>query len=51
VDNISLRLEVRNDIANGPAYYRGAVPQSADGRPRPNAANQDTVTLGFTAWF
>lgn len=45
--NISVRLELRHDQANGPIYFAGAVP--ADGSA--NAASQDTILLGVTTWF
>jgi hypothetical protein len=51
-DNVSVRLEYRHDAAGGPTYFRGAVARDAmTGAFVPNAASQDTLTLGATTWF
>lgn len=51
--NASIRLEYRYDAAGGPLFFAGTV--AGDGsalRPfLPNAATQQTVTLGVTAWL
>lgn len=51
-ERVSFRLEYRHDHAAGPVYFQGAV--AGDGLTTPfvpNAASQDTLTLGATAWF
>jgi hypothetical protein len=45
-EHITFMLEYRHDEAAGPSYFRGAVTADA-----PNAASQDTLTLGITAGF
>ncbi len=51
-DNVSVRLEYRHDAAAGPTYFRGAVATDmTTGAFVPNAASQDTLTLGLTTWF
>jgi len=50
--HLSVRLEFRHDGARGGLFYRGSVPVSGSDRtPVLNAASQNTVTLGATAWF
>lgn len=50
--HLSLRVEFRHDGAMGGLFYRGAVPVDATTRePVLNAASQNTVTVGATAWF
>jgi len=50
--HLSLRVEFRHDGAIGGLFYRGAVPVDATTRePILNAASQNTVTAGATAWF
>ena len=43
-DKLSVRLEYRHDAGSGPLYF-GSDPEL------PNKKSQDTVTLGFVAWF
>jgi hypothetical protein len=53
-DNISVRLEVRHDQADGLLYFTGdtiAGDGSAKSPYLPNARSQETVLLGATAWF
>ncbi len=51
-DNVSVRLEYRHDHAAGPTYFRGTVASAPMTMAFvPNAASQDTLTLGMTAWF
>lgn len=51
-ERVSFRLEVRHDQAAGRAYFQGAVAGDGVAAPYlPNAAAQDTLTLGATAWF
>lgn len=52
-DAVSLRLEYRHDLANGPAYVSGtSAPDPLDpGVFVPDARSQDTLLLGMTAWF
>lgn len=51
-ERVSFRLEVRHDQAAGPAYFQGTVAGDGVTTPfLPNAAAQDTLTLGATAWF
>lgn len=52
-DNMSVRLEVRHDQAQGTLYYRGAVAGdgSATAPYAANAKSQDTLLLGFVAWL
>lgn len=51
-ERVSFRLEARHDQAAGPAYFQGAVTGDGVATPYlPNAAAQDTLTLGATAWF
>lgn len=50
--HLSLRLEFRHDGALGGLFYRGNVPVDAATRaPIFNAASQDTIAAGATAWF
>ena len=53
VDNLSVRLEYRHDVAEAPLFYGRQV--SGDGSAAapfvPNARTQDTALLGATAWF
>lgn len=52
-ENLSVRLELRHDVASAPLYFKGSV--EGDGSAeRPyvaNARTQDTLLLGATAWF
>ncbi|WP_053231837.1 outer membrane beta-barrel protein [Sandaracinus amylolyticus] len=51
-DHVSLRLEYRHDEAAGDAYFAGEV--IGNGTTEPfvrNAASQNTITVGATAWF
>lgn len=51
-NHVSLRIEYRHDHAAGPSYFAGTV--MGNGTVVPfvrNAATQDTLTLGATAWF
>jgi len=51
-DNLSVRLEYRHDQADGDIYFRGDVPRDAVTKADvPNAHQQDTLTLGATAWY
>lgn len=53
-DNISIRLEIRHDQADGLLYFTGdtiAGDGSAKAPYLPNARSQETVLLGATAWF
>ena len=45
-DSVSFRFEYRHDHADGAMFFAGDVVGDA-----PNAASQDTVTLGAVAWF
>jgi hypothetical protein len=45
-DGLSVRLEYRHDRADRDAFFGGTVTADA-----PNRRDQDTVTLGATAWF
>jgi hypothetical protein len=50
--HLSLRLEFRHDGAMGGLFYRNSVPVDATTRePILNAASQNTLTAGVTAWF
>ncbi len=50
--HLSLRVEFRHDGATGGLFYRGSVPVNAMTRePILNAASQNTVSVGVTAWF
>jgi len=53
-DNISFRLELRHDQADGLLYFTGDT-LDGDGSARspyvPNARRQQTLLLGATAWF
>ncbi len=50
--HLSLRLEFRHDGAMGGLFYRNSVPVEATTRePILNAASQNTLTAGVTAWF
>lgn len=49
--NISFRPEYRHDHASDPMYYSSLSSTDAGGRYLPDATNQDTLTLGMTAWF
>ena len=51
-DNLSVRLEYRNDRASAPMYFRGQVATDiATGTDIPTAKSQQTTTLGAVAWF
>jgi Putative beta-barrel porin-2, OmpL-like. bbp2 len=51
-DNVSVRLEYRNDRASAPMYFRGQVATDlATGTDIPTAKSQQTATLGAVAWF
>jgi hypothetical protein len=53
-DNISVRLELRHDQADGLLYFTGdrVVGDGSTASPyRPNARSQQTLLLGATAWF
>jgi hypothetical protein len=53
-DNVSFRVEVRHDQADGLLYFKGrtiAGDGSAASPFVPNARSQQTLTLGATAWF
>ena len=52
VDNLSVRLEFREDRASVPIYFSGTV--NADpvtGLDIPTATSQQTLTLGAVSWF
>ena len=53
VDQLSVRLEYRHDVAAAPLYYGRSVAGegSATAPFVPNARTQDTMLLGATAWF
>jgi hypothetical protein len=53
VDNLSVRLEYRHDVAAAPLYFgRKVVGDGSAAAPfLPNARTQDTALLGATAWF
>jgi hypothetical protein len=51
-DHFSFRIEYRHDASDRTVYFRGAVPSDpVSGLPLGNAASQDTLTCGATAWF
>jgi hypothetical protein len=50
-NNLSVRLEYRNDRANAPMYFRGQVTTDLTGIDVPTAKSQQTMTLGAVAWF
>jgi hypothetical protein len=50
VDHLSLRVEYRHDGSDSPMYYRGTVPV-VGGTPVLTATDQQTLTLGASAWF
>jgi hypothetical protein len=52
VDGVSVRLEVRHDHAADDVFFGGTVEGDGVTTPFvPNRRQQDTVTLGATAWF
>ena len=53
VDNLSIRLEYRHDVAQAPLYFgRNVAGDGSAATPYiPNARTQDTALLGATAWF
>ena len=51
-DHLSVRLEYRHDQADGDIYFRGDVPRDPiTNAAIANAHQQDTLTLGATAWY
>jgi len=51
VANLSVRLELRDDRASSPIYFRGDVMQAPTGTDVATATSQQTVTLGAVSWF
>jgi hypothetical protein len=50
-DQLSLRLELRHDLADGKAWYGGQVAKDAGGQCTANRDAQSTFTVGATSWF
>ncbi|UQA55590.1 outer membrane beta-barrel protein [Polyangium aurulentum] len=51
-DNVSVRAEYRHDHADSAMFFRGDVQGDGSAAPFiPNAAYQNTATLGVTSWF
>lgn len=51
-EQLSLRLELRHDQADGEMYFGGDVTGDGAGAPFvPNRGAQDTLTAGLVAWF
>lgn len=49
---LSVRLELRHDVADEPLFFRSTVARDALTQAFvPNARTQDTLLLGATAWF
>ncbi len=51
-NQISLRVEYRDDRASAPMYFRGPPGQDpTTGLPAPTATSQQTLTFGAVTWF